>query len=214
MFLSDWHCYEPSLQQLPFPQLQQIPFPGLPRQVTLFNLRSKHELISRGLNVISFYFGHTIIWSNICRGLNVNFLLWSKTISYNICRGLNVSLSTDDPLQFHFTKVQKSLWLAETMSDVSGSGAVDGRVQHRSPDLQAVQQRSVWARQELGPHEWIQPWCETGGTKIYKKNPTWNILFQHWLGPNYTAEGVASNDISRTNVPDIRVAYRCEHQWL
>lgn len=33
---------------------------------------------------------------------------------------------------------------------------------------------------------------------------------QHWLGPNYTKEGVAGNDIYRTNVPDIRVAYRHE----
>lgn len=33
---------------------------------------------------------------------------------------------------------------------------------------------------------------------------------QYWLGPNYTKEGVAGNDITRTNVPDIRVAYRYE----
>ena len=33
---------------------------------------------------------------------------------------------------------------------------------------------------------------------------------QHWLGPNYTQEGVAGNNIKRTNVPDIRVAYRHE----
>jgi AMP deaminase len=33
---------------------------------------------------------------------------------------------------------------------------------------------------------------------------------QYWLGPNYTKDGVAGNDISRTNVPDIRVAYRHE----
>ena len=33
---------------------------------------------------------------------------------------------------------------------------------------------------------------------------------QYWLGPNYTREGVAGNDITRTNVPDIRVAYRQE----
>ena len=31
---------------------------------------------------------------------------------------------------------------------------------------------------------------------------------QHWLGPNFTREGVAGNDMTRTNVPDIRVAYR------
>lgn len=33
---------------------------------------------------------------------------------------------------------------------------------------------------------------------------------QHWLGPNYMREGVAGNDMTRTNVPDIRVAYRYE----
>lgn len=33
---------------------------------------------------------------------------------------------------------------------------------------------------------------------------------KHWLGPNYLKEGIAGNDITRTNVPDIRVAYRSE----
>lgn len=32
----------------------------------------------------------------------------------------------------------------------------------------------------------------------------------YWLGPNYDKEGPVSNDIRRTNVPDIRVAYRSE----
>mgnify|MGYP001796464465 FL=1 len=32
----------------------------------------------------------------------------------------------------------------------------------------------------------------------------------HWLGPTYTEEGVAGNDITRTNVPDVRVAFRHE----
>lgn len=32
----------------------------------------------------------------------------------------------------------------------------------------------------------------------------------YWLGPNYIKEGQESNDIRRTNVPDIRVAYRYE----
>lgn len=31
-----------------------------------------------------------------------------------------------------------------------------------------------------------------------------------WLGPNYIKEGQEGNDIRRTNVPDIRVAFRCE----
>lgn len=31
-----------------------------------------------------------------------------------------------------------------------------------------------------------------------------------WLGPNYIKEGQEGNDIRRTNVPDIRVAFRYE----
>lgn len=33
---------------------------------------------------------------------------------------------------------------------------------------------------------------------------------RYWLGPNYIKEGQEGNDIRRTNVPDIRVAYRYE----
>ena len=33
---------------------------------------------------------------------------------------------------------------------------------------------------------------------------------QHWLGVNFHEEGPAGNDITRTNVPNIRVAYRHE----
>lgn len=32
----------------------------------------------------------------------------------------------------------------------------------------------------------------------------------YWLGPHYMQEGQEGNDIRRTNVPDIRVAYRFE----
>lgn len=31
-----------------------------------------------------------------------------------------------------------------------------------------------------------------------------------WLGPNYTKEGIAGNDMARTNVSDIRIAFRYE----
>ena len=33
---------------------------------------------------------------------------------------------------------------------------------------------------------------------------------QHWLGPNYHLPGVAGNDVKRTNIPNIRVAFRYE----
>lgn len=48
-------------------------------------------------------------------------------------------------------------------------------------------------------------YCDT-----YNCSGLWLQMKQYWLGPNYTKEGVAGNDISRTNVPDIRVAFRSE----
>ncbi|WP_411027330.1 hypothetical protein, partial [Salmonella sp. s54925] len=33
---------------------------------------------------------------------------------------------------------------------------------------------------------------------------------QHWLGEDYDKDGLAGNDISKTNVPNIRVSYRYE----
>ncbi len=32
----------------------------------------------------------------------------------------------------------------------------------------------------------------------------------YWLGPDYQKPGIAGNDIRRTNVPPIRIAYRYE----
>ncbi|XP_067677001.1 AMP deaminase 2-like isoform X1 [Haliotis asinina] len=89
-------------------------------------------------------------------------------------RGLNISLSTDDPLQFHFTKeplmeeysIAAQVWKLSTC------------------DMCEISRNSVL--QSGFPH----------------------LVKQHWLGPNYTLEGVSGNDVSRTNVPDIRVAYR------
>ena len=46
--------------------------------------------------------------------------------------------------------------------------------------------------------------------KICDNNDICIQVKQHWLGPNYTREGVAGNDMTRTNVPDIRVSYRSE----
>ncbi|XP_037083679.1 AMP deaminase 2-like isoform X2 [Pollicipes pollicipes] len=93
-----------------------------------------------------------------------------------LARGLNVSLSTDDPLQFHFTKepLMEEFSIAAQVWKLS------------STDMSELCRNSVL--QSGFPHE----------TK------------QHWLGPNYTREGVAGNDVSRTNLPDIRVSYRYE----
>jgi len=93
-----------------------------------------------------------------------------------LSRGLNVSLSTDDPLQFHFTK-------EPLMEEYSIAAQV---YKLSSTDMSELCRNSVL--QSGFPHD----------TK------------QHWLGPNYTREGVAGNDVTRTNLPDIRVSYRYE----
>ncbi|XP_030745931.1 AMP deaminase 2 isoform X3 [Sitophilus oryzae] len=93
-----------------------------------------------------------------------------------LARGLCVSLSTDDPLQFHFTK--------EPLMEEYSIAAQVWKLS--SCDMCELARNSVLM--SGFPHK----------TK------------QYWLGPNYTKEGVAGNDIARTNVPDIRVAFRYE----
>ncbi|XP_055684611.1 AMP deaminase 2 isoform X4 [Lutzomyia longipalpis] len=93
-----------------------------------------------------------------------------------LARGLIVSLSTDDPLQFHFTKepLMEEYSIATQVWKLS------------SCDMSELARNSV---------------CMSGFPHKMK---------QHWLGPNYTQEGIAGNDVTRTNVPDIRVAFRFE----
>ncbi|XP_034251283.1 AMP deaminase 2 isoform X1 [Thrips palmi] len=93
-----------------------------------------------------------------------------------LARGLCVSLSTDDPLQFHFTK--------EPLMEEYSIAAQVWKLS--SCDMSELARNSV---------------IMSGFPRKMK---------QYWLGPNYTREGVAGNDITRTNVPDIRVAYRQE----
>jgi len=90
--------------------------------------------------------------------------------------GLNISLSTDDPLQFHFTKEP----LMEEYSIAT----------------------QVWKMTSVDM-------CELARNSVVMSGfPTW--VKKHWLGKNFRKEGVNGNDVKRTNVPDIRVAYRYE----
>ncbi|KAL0269601.1 UNVERIFIED_CONTAM: hypothetical protein PYX00_007276 [Menopon gallinae] len=93
-----------------------------------------------------------------------------------LARGLCVSLSTDDPLQFHFTK--------EPLMEEYSIAAQVWKLS--SCDMSELARNSVLM--SGFPHK----------------------MKQYWLGPNYTKQGVAGNDITRTNVPNIRVAYRFE----
>jgi len=93
-----------------------------------------------------------------------------------LMRGLNISLSTDDPLQFHFTK--------EPLMEEYSIAA------------------QVWKLSSCDMCELAKNSVTQSGFPPEVKN--------YWLGPNFRREGVAGNDITRTNVPDIRVSYRYE----
>lgn len=91
-------------------------------------------------------------------------------------RGLNVSISTDDPLQFHFTK--------EPLMEEYSIAA------------------QIWKLSACDL-------CELAKNSVQQSGFTHQVK-QHWCGPQYQEDGVAGNDITRTNLPDIRVAYRYE----
>ncbi|XP_026743053.1 AMP deaminase 2-like isoform X2 [Trichoplusia ni] len=91
-------------------------------------------------------------------------------------RGLRVTLSTDDPLQFHFTKEP----LMEEYSIAAQAWKLS------SCDMCELARNSVLM--SGFPHE----------------------MKQHWLGPEYLNEGPEGNDITQTNVPDVRISYRHE----
>jgi len=93
-----------------------------------------------------------------------------------LARGLNISISTDDPLQFHFTK--------EPLMEEYSIAA------------------QVWKLSSCDM-------CELARNSVVTSGFSHEVK-QHWLGPNYRRDGVAGNDMTRTNVPDIRVAYRHE----
>ncbi|XP_022058840.2 AMP deaminase 2-like isoform X2 [Acanthochromis polyacanthus] len=93
-----------------------------------------------------------------------------------LSRGLMVSLSTDDPLQFHFTK--------EPLMEEYSIAA------------------QVWKLSSCDM-------CELSRNSVLMSGFSHKAK-SYWLGPSYYKEGPESNDIRRTNVPDIRVAYRSE----
>ncbi|XP_057301542.1 AMP deaminase 2-like isoform X2 [Hydractinia symbiolongicarpus] len=93
-----------------------------------------------------------------------------------LARGLLISLSTDDPLQFHFTK--------EPLMEEYSIAA------------------QVW---KLSPTDM----CELTRNSVYMCGFEHKVK-QHWLGDNYMVGGHDGNDITKTNVPDIRASYRYE----
>ncbi|TMS05307.1 AMP deaminase 3 [Larimichthys crocea] len=108
---------------------------------------------------------------------NSLFLEYSKNpLREFLQKGLRVSLSTDDPMQFHYTKealmeeyaIAAQLWKLSTC------------------DLCEIARNSV---------------VQSGLSHQEKK---------HFIGSNYLQDGPKGNDIQRTNVAQIRMAYRHE----
>lgn len=91
-------------------------------------------------------------------------------------RGLNVSLSTDDPLQFAFTK-EPLIEEYAVAAQIYKLSAVD--------------------------------MCELAKNSVLQSGFE-HALKQRWLGPDFSLPGVMGNNVAKSNVPDIREAYRHE----
>ncbi|TID23861.1 hypothetical protein CANINC_003153 [Pichia inconspicua] len=91
-------------------------------------------------------------------------------------RGLNVALSTDDPLQFSYTREP----LIEEYSVAA----------------------QIWKLSNVDMSELAKNSVKMSGFEYELK--------KHWIGHEFTKVGIDGNDIEKTNVPDIRVAYRTE----
>ena len=125
---------------------------------------------------------------------NSLFLAYSRSpLPDYLARGLNVSISTDDPLQFHFTK--------EPLMEEYSIAAQVWKLS--SCDMCELARNSVLQggyRDAVSEPHIIDLQCFQTFPLAQTKS--------HWLGPNWQREGVAGNDITRTNVSDIRVSYR------
>lgn len=108
---------------------------------------------------------------------NALFLTYDKNpFPYYFKRGLNVSLSTDDPLQFSYTR--------------------EPLIEEYSVAAQIYKLSNV-------------DMCELAKNSVIQSG--WeNNIKKHWLGNEFDKGGIEGNDVEKTNVPDIRVAYRNE----
>ena len=104
-----------------------------------------------------------------------------------------MSLSTDDPLQFHFTKVE-ILQFKNT------------RLPFKEPLMEEYSiAAQIWKLSSCDL-------CELARNSVLQSGFPHSAK-QHWLGPDYYRAGVAGNDVKRTNIPNIRVAYRWAGKW-
>ncbi|WVF70619.1 AMP deaminase [Kwoniella sp. CBS 6097] len=106
---------------------------------------------------------------------NALFLTYERNPFKDFFRvGLNVSLSTDDPLQFHFTA-------SHLLEEYSCAAQI----------------------YKLTPADM----CELARNSVLQSG--WEMqVKRHWIGQKWYLPGASGNDIHKTNVPTIRLAYR------
>jgi len=150
--------------------------------------------------------------------------------------GLNVSLSTDDPLQFHFTKVQTfffTIFLMMFLWYEFGTGAVTWGIQCRGSRTYSLLSRVNKTHLFSQIYKFTQSSLAELARNSVKQSGFEMEIKRHWLGHDWYLPGVAGNDINKvcfpcvaclyylfliffdrwqTNVPDIRLAFR--HQTL
>lgn len=108
---------------------------------------------------------------------NALFLTYDKNpFPHYFKRGLNVSLSTDDPLQFSYTR--------------------EPLIEEYSVAAQIYKLSNV-------------DMCELARNSVLQSG--WEAQIKsHWIGKDFNKNGVEGNDVGKTNVPDIRINYRCD----
>uniref|UniRef100_A0A915KN39 AMP deaminase n=1 Tax=Romanomermis culicivorax TaxID=13658 RepID=A0A915KN39_ROMCU len=143
-----------------------------------------------------------------------------------MAKGLNISLSTDDPLQFHYTKYKNGLCpVAPTVPLPRPSHYLDNVVYKNveNPitatvhlnlycDVTKNYDEPLIEEYSIAAQVWkfsASDMCEIARHSVIQSGFP-QTMKNHWLGINYREKGVLGNDIRRTNVPDIRISYRFE----
>ncbi|CEQ42453.1 SPOSA6832_04255, partial [Sporobolomyces salmonicolor] len=143
---------------------------------------------------------------------NALFLTYERNPLPNFFRtGLNVSLSTDDPLQFHFTKASPHFHLPDAelsrrnRSWKSTASLLRSTSSRPPVGLSAITSASVC---NVSFMLRLPDMCELARNSCVQSGFEMEIK-RHWLGPDWYKPGVEGNLMHKTNVPNLRA----EHRW-
>lgn len=138
-------------------------------------------------------------------------------------RGLSVSLSTDDPLQIHLTKeplveeysVAAQVGAERAFSDLSGVARIvlpGVRTGFRHPGT-GGSRHLLFIPTPLPTHTQVWKLSATDLCEV-ARNGVLHSGFphpckKHWVAEEYWRPGPEGNDIHKTNVPNLRMRFRC-----